>query len=401
MKTAYIYDSIRTPRGKGKVNGALYQVKPVDLLKDTLTALQQRNNLDTSTVSDAIIGCVSPVGGQGYNIAKTALLYARWSDHTCGLQINRYGTSGLDAINLAAAKIASSYEDLIVAGGVESMSRVPLRSDGGALINDPEVINQVRYLPQGVAADLIASLESYTREELDQYALNSHQKAHRAWTEGYFDHSIVAVKDQNNLVILDRDEHIRSDTDLEKLSQLKPSFKLAGELGYETMALQRYPQLEKLDYHHTPGNSSGIVDGAALILLGSQEMGERFGWQARAKITAYAIAGSDPTIMLTGTIPATEKVLDLAGMKPDAIDLWECHEAFAAVALKFQRTFNIPEEKMNVNGGAIAMGHPLGATGTIMLGTLLDELERRDLKTGLVTMCGGGGIGVATIIERL
>ncbi len=401
MKTAYIYDSVRTPRGKGKASGALYQVKPINLLKDTLAAIQTRNHLDTSEVSDAIIGCVSPVGGQGYNIAKSALLYANWSHQTSGMQINRFCTSGLEAVNTAATKVAIGHEHLIVAGGVESMSRVPLRSDGGALINDPEVINSVRYLPQGVAADLIASLNGYSREQLDSYALQSHEKANQAQREGYFKQSIIPVKDQNGLVILDHDEHIRLDTTMEQLAQLTPSFQFAGDYGYETMALQVYPQLEQLHYVHTAGNSSGIVDGAALMLIGSEEIGKQYDWTPRAKITAHAIAGSDPTIMLTGTIPATKKVLEQAGMKVEDIDLWECNEAFAAVVYAFQSAFNMDFDRINVNGGAIAMGHPLGATGTILLGTLLDELERRDLKTGLVTMCAGGGMGVATIIERV
>jgi acetyl-CoA C-acetyltransferase len=401
LKTAYIYDSVRTPRGKGKASGALYQVKPINLLKDTLAAIQTRNHLDTSEVSDAIIGCVSPVGGQGYNIAKSALLYANWSHQTSGMQINRFCTSGLEAVNTAATKVAIGHEHLIVAGGVESMSRVPLRSDGGALINDPEVINSVRYLPQGVAADLIASLNGYSREQLDSYALQSHEKANQAQREGYFKQSIIPVKDQNGLVILDHDEHIRLDTTMEQLAQLTPSFQFAGDYGYETMALQVYPQLEQLHYVHTAGNSSGIVDGAALMLIGSEEIGKQYDWTPRAKITAHAIAGSDPTIMLTGTIPATKKVLEQAGMKVEDIDLWECNEAFAAVVYAFQSAFNMDFDRINVNGGAIAMGHPLGATGTILLGTLLDELERRDLKTGLVTMCAGGGMGVATIIERV
>lgn len=392
---------MRTPRGKGKPSGALYQVKPVDLLKDTLQAIQLRNHLDTSEVSDAIIGCVSPVGGQGYNIAKSALLYANWSHQTSGIQINRFCTSGLEAVNLAATKIAMGYEELIVAGGVESMSRVPLRSDGGALINDPEVINSVRYLPQGVAADLIASLNGYSREQLDAFALQSHEKASQAQAKGYFDASMIPVKDQNGLVILDQDEHIRPETDLEQLSQLTPSFQFAGELGYETMSLQVYPQLKQLNYVHTAGNASGTVDGAALMLIGSAEIGQRFDWTPRAKITSYAIASTDPTIMLTGTIPATQKVLERAGMEVKDIDLWECNEAFAAVVFAFQSAFDIDFDRINVNGGAIAMGHPLGATGTILLGTLLDELERRDLKTGLVAMCAGGGMGVATIIERI
>ncbi|MEM6697243.1 MAG: acetyl-CoA C-acetyltransferase [Bacteroidota bacterium] len=401
LKNAYIYDSIRTPRGKGKNSGALYQVKPVDLLTTTLCALQERNNLPTEEVSDAIIGCVSPVNGQGYNIAKTALLYSNWSNQVGGMQLNRFCTSGLEAINLAAVKIASGYGELIVAGGIESMSRVPLRSDGGALINDPAVINKIKYLPQGVAADLIASLEGYSRQQLDEYAIQSHQKAGTAWEKAYFERSIIPVLDQNGLVILDKDEHIRPDTNSESLVQLSPSFQFAGELGYEHMALQKYPELEKLQYLHTDGNSSGMVDGAALVLIGSEEIGEKLALKPRAKIHNFALACAEPTIMLTGTIPATQKALERAEMTTNDIDLWECNEAFASVVLKFQQVMNIDAEKINVNGGSIAMGHPLGATGAILIGTLLDELERRDLKTGLATLCAGGGMGVATIIERL
>ncbi|MEM8524014.1 MAG: acetyl-CoA C-acetyltransferase [Bacteroidota bacterium] len=401
LKNAYIYDSIRTPRGEGKSSGALYQVKPVDLLTTTLCALEKRNKLPTEQVSDAIIGCVSPVNGQGYNIAKTALLYSNWSDCVGGMQLNRFCTSGLEAINLAAVKIAAGHGDLIIAGGVESMSRVPLRSDGGALINDPEVINKVKYLPQGVAADLIASLEHFSREQLDEYALQSHQRASQAWKEGYFKNSIIPVVDQNELVVLDKDEHIRPNADLEGLAQLAPSFRFAGELGYESMALQKYPELEKLQYRHTAGNSSGMVDGAALVLIGSEEIGKRLDLQPRAKIRNFALAGGEPTIMLTGTITAAQKALERAEMSAKDIDLWECNEAFASVVLKFQQAMNINPKNLNVNGGSIAMGHPLGATGSILVGTLLDELERRDLKTGLVTLCAGGGMGVATIIERV
>ncbi|MEM0992052.1 MAG: acetyl-CoA C-acetyltransferase [Bacteroidota bacterium] len=401
LQNAYIYDTVRTPRGKGKHSGALYQVKPIDLLVTTLRAIAQRNNLSTDLVSDAIIGCVSPVGDQGYNIAKTALLYAGWSDHICGMQLNRFCTSGLEAVNLAAMKIATGYESLVLAGGVESMSRVPLRSDGGPLINDPEVINKVQYLPQGVAADLIASLEGFSRQQLDEYALQSHQRAHLAWRDNRFQASIIPVKDKNGIVILDRDEHIRPNTNVEQLSELRPAFQLAGELGYESMVLQKYPELAALQHYHTAGNSSGMVDGAALMLLGNEAVGTSNDWQARARIRSYAIAADEPTIMLTGTIPAAQKALANAGMRKADIDLWECNEAFAAAAIKFQQAMNIEAEKFNVNGGAIAMGHPLGATGTILLGKLLDELERQDLQTGLVTLCAGGGMGVATIIERV
>jgi len=401
MQEVFIYDSVRTPRGKGKHSGKLYQVKPIDLLVTSLNAIKTRNDLSTERVSDTIIGCVSPVKGQGYNIAKSALLYAGWSDQVAGMQVNRFCTSGLEAINLASLKIKSGYEELVVAGGVESMSRIPLQSDGGALINDPEVINKVQYLPQGIAADLIASLENYSREQLDEFALQSHQRATHAWKKGYFKTSIIPVKDKNGICILEKDELLRPENTMEDLGQLKAAFEYEGQFGYDTMALQKYPELEQLHYYHTAGNSSGIADGSALILLGSEAVGKEFGWSARAKIKSFAIASSDPTIMLTGTIPAAEKALKNAKMKAKDIDLWECNEAFASVTLKFQEAMKIKSNQLNVNGGAIAMGHPLGATGAILLGTLLDELERRDLKTGLVTLCAGGGMGVATIIERV
>ncbi len=401
MEVAYIYDAVRTPRGKGKIGGALYEVKPIDLLATTLRALANRNQLPTEKVGDAIIGCVTPMDGQGYNIAKSALLRAGWANEVCGMQINRYCTSGLEAVNLAALKVASGALTLAVAGGTESMSQVPIAKDGGALINDPEIINQLRYLPQGVAADLIASLEGFTREQVDEYALLSQQRATHAQQQGYFNHSIISVKDRNGLILLHKDEIIRPDTALEQLFRLRPSFRQLGKMGYEAMALQKYPELEEINYVHTAGNSSGIVDGAAATLIGSAEAGHQLGLRPRAKIKSFGVGSEDPTIMLTGNIPATQKALRLADMSAEDIDLWECNEAFAAVVLKYQQHFKIPIEKLNVNGGAIAMGHPLGATGAILLGTLLDELERRNLLTGLVTLCGGAGMGIATIIERV
>ncbi len=401
MREAYIFDAVRTPRGKGKIGGGLYEVKPVDLLATTFSALEKRNQLPTDQVSDTIIGCVTPVDGQGYNIAKAALLRAEWSHKVSGMQINRYCTSGLEAVNLAALKIASGFVDLMVAGGVESMSRVPLGSDGGALINNPELINQVNYLPQGVAADLIASLEGFSREMVDEYALLSQQRAKQAMQHGYFNPSIVSVKDRNGLVLLHKDEHPRPDSELERLLALRPAFSQLGDMGYDAMALRKYPELGEINHVHTAGNSSGIADGAAAILIGSAEAAKQLGLKIRAKIRSFGAASVSPTIMLTGTIPATEKALSLAGMKPDDIDLWECNEAFASVVLKFQKAFGLPIEKINVNGGAIALGHPLGATGAILLSTLLDELERQDLSTGLVTLCGGAGMGVSTIIERI
>jgi acetyl-CoA C-acetyltransferase len=401
MRNAYIYESLRTPRGKGKPSGSLYELKPIDLLGTLFKAIEQRLHLHTEWVEDALIGCVSPIGDQGSNIAKSALLHAGWSDQVSGLQLNRFCASGLESVNLAAMKVRSGWEDLIVAGGLESMSRVPIGSDGGPLIDDPEVINKINYLPQGVAADLIATIENFDREALDQYALRSQQLAFQAQAEGYFDQSIVPIHDQNGLVVLDKDEHIRPDTNEEKLASLPPAFEMIGQQGFDEMALHKYPYVEKIHHVHTAGNSSGIVDGAALMLIGSKETGKKIEAKPRAKIVAAANVSVDPTIMLSGPAPAAQKALKQAGMNKKDIDLWECNEAFAAVVLKFQKEMDIPMDLINVNGGAIAMGHPLGATGTMLLGTLLDELERRGLNTGLVTLCVGGGMGVATIIERV
>jgi acetyl-CoA C-acetyltransferase len=401
MPVAYIYDALRTPRGKGKSGGALYETKPINLLGACLGALQQRNGLDTSEIDDLIAGCVTPADDQGYNIAKAALLYAGWSESVPGFQINRFCASGLEAVNLAAMKISSGWEHAVVAGGVESMSRTPMGSDGGALLFDPEVMNKVRHVPQGISADLIATIEGYSREQLDEYALLSQQRAHHAWENGFFAKSIIPISDRNGLVILDRDEHLRPDTTLAKLAALPPAFTQTGRHGFDVMAIQNYPQVEKIRHVHTAGNSSGIVDGAALVLVGAKEKGEALGWKPRAKIRSVASVSVEPTIMLTGPAPASNKALRLAKMNASDIDLWEMNEAFASAVLKFQNEMAIDMEKLNVNGGAIAMGHPLGATGAMLLGTLLDELERRDLNTGLVTLCVGGGMGVATIIERV
>lgn len=401
MTDAYIFDVIRTPRGKGKIGGALYEIKPIDLLATTMRALVERNQFPTSEVTDAIIGCVTPIDGQGFNIAKAALLHAGWSNQVCGMQINRYCTSGLEAINLAAMKISSGWEELVVAGGVESMSRIPLGSDGGALLEDPELISKINYLPQGVSADLIATLEGFSREEVDTYALQSQQRAQVALKNQYFHQSIIPVHDQNGLPILTQDELPRPDTTLERLLALRPAFAHYGEMGFQEMALQQYPELERIQYVHTAGNSSGIVDGAALALLGAKEKGEALGLKARARVVSVGMAGVEPTLMLTGPAPAAQKALRKAGMTVQDIDLWECNEAFASVVLRFQREMQIDEAILNVNGGAIAFGHPLGASGTMLLNMLLDELERRDLQTGLVTLCAGGGMGVATIIERV
>lgn len=401
MAEAYIFDAVRTPRGKGKKNGALYEVKPIKLLVATLEAIRQRNELPTAEVDDCIIGCVTPILDQGANIAKAALLYADWDISVPGFQINRFCASGLEAVNLAAMKIRSGWEDLIIAGGVESMSRIPIGSDGGALMYDPEVAIKTGYVPQGVSADLMATLEGYSREELDVYALQSQQRAAAAWDSGFFKDSIVSVFDETGLSILEKDEQLRPDTNLEGLAHLSPSFREIGETGYNTVAMYRYPSVTKMKHVHTAGNSSGIVDGAALVLIGSEAKGKALGLKPRARIRAIGTVGTDATLMLQGATAAAEKALAKAGMKSTDIDLWEMNEAFAAPVLKFQRDLNISNDILNVNGGAIAMGHPLGATGAMLLGTLVDELERRNLNTGLVSLCVGGGMGVATIVERV
>lgn len=401
MRNAYLFDAIRTPRGIGKSSGALYEVKPIDLLTTTLRALKQRNALPTQEVSDAIIGCVTPVAGQGSNIAKAALLHAGWSNQAAGMQINRFCTSGLEAINLAMLKIRAGFEDLVVAGGVESMSQIPMGSDGGALIDDPEVIDRVNYLPQGVAADLIATMGGFSRMQVDEYALLSQERAITAMQKGYFKNSIIPVKDQNGLIILAEDEYIRPDSTIEGLTALPTSFNALGELGYDALAMQKYPEIARINHVHTAGNSSGIVDGSALVLVGSDKKGKEIGLQPRAKIVSVGLACVEPTLMLTGTIPAAQRALANAGMQAKDIDLWECNEAFASVVLKFQQAMDINLDQLNVNGGAIALGHPLGATGAMLVGTILDELERRNLSTGLITIGAVGGMGVATIIERV
>lgn len=401
MIEAYIFDALRTPRAKGKSTGAFYELKPIDLLATTLDALQKRNKLDTAKVNDLILGCVTPIGDQGGNIAKAALLYAGWAQEVGGMQINRFCASGLEAVNLAAARIRAGFDDLIVAGGIESMSRVPMESDGGALIFDPKVTGQIGYVPQGISADLIATIQGFDRETLDAYALQSQQRAYHAQQEGFFKSSIVPITDRNDLLVLDKEEHLRPATTLEDLASLRPVFAKTGAMGFDAIALKKYPFVEKIKHLHTAGNSSGIVDGAALVLIGSKEKGKELQLTPRAKITAVGTVSTEPTIMLQGPTPAAKKALKQAGMTPKDIDLWEINEAFSAVVLKFQKDFDIDNAILNVNGGAIAMGHPLGATGAMILGTLLDELERRDLTTGLVTLCVGGGMGVATIIERV
>jgi acetyl-CoA C-acetyltransferase len=401
MTEAYIYDHLRTPRGKGKKDGGLHQASPVWLLRTLLQSLQQRLALDTALVDDVVLGCVTPVGEQGADIARTAVLDAEWAQTVAGVTQSRFCASGLESVNLAAAKVRSGWEDLVVAGGVESMSRWPMGSDGGAWIMDPRVNQALGFVPQGVGADLIATLEGFGRADVDAYAQRSHQRAAAARAEGRFARSLVPVRDIAGLMLLDHDETIRPGASVETLAQLQPSCAAMGQMGFDATALRKYTTVERIDHVHHAGNSSGIVDGAALMLVGSRAGGERAGLKPRARIRAAAVIGSEPTIMLTGPTPACRKALAKAGMAPRDIDLWEVNEAFAVVPMKTARDLGVDLDRVNVNGGAIAMGHPLGATGCIILGTLLDELERRDLATGLATLCVGGGMGIATIIERV
>ncbi|SFM68968.1 acetyl-CoA C-acetyltransferase [Rugamonas rubra] len=400
MNEAFIYEAIRTPRGKGKKDGSLHSVKPITLLAGLMRELQSRHNIDTAQIDDVVLGCVTPVGDQGADIAKTAALVAGWDWQVAGVQLNRFCASGLEAVNLAAQKVRSGWEDLVVAGGVESMSRVAMGSDGGAWALDPETSLRTDFLPQGIGADLIAMLDGYDRDAIDAYALRSQQKAAAARAAGRF-RSVVPVRDQNGVLILAEDEFIKPATTLATLAGLKPSFEAAGKMGFDSLALRKYPQLARLDHVHTAGSSSGIVDGAALALIGSAAAGARLGLRPRARVLATAVTGSDPTIMLTGPAPAARKALLKAGLTVADIDLFEVNEAFAAVVMRFMTELGVPEEKVNVNGGSIALGHPLGATGCMLLGTLLDELEARELKRGLITLCVGGGMGIATIIERI
>jgi acetyl-CoA C-acetyltransferase len=398
---AYIFDAIRTPRGRGKASGALHEVKPITLLSDLLVSLQERNQFDTAAVDDIVMGCVTAVGDQGAVIAKTAALAAGWNDDVAGMVLNRFCASGLEAVNTAAMKVRSGWEHLVVAGGVESMSRVPMGSDGGAWAMDPETNVATGFMPQGIGADLIATLGGYSRGDVDAFAMRSHHKAAAAWKKGAFKKSIIPVKDRNGLILLEQDELIRADSSVATLGKLKSSFKMMGDMGFDNVAKERYPQVEFINHIHSPGNSSGIVDGAAAVLIGSAAASKQFGMTPRARIVATAVVGTEPTIMLTGPGPAARKALKVAGMEVSDIDLFEVNEAFASVVMRFIDEMGISEDIVNVNGGSIAMGHPLGATGAMILGTLLDELETRDLKTGLVALCVGGGMGIATIIERV
>lgn len=401
---AFIYDSVRTPRGRGKANGTLHEVKPVSLVTGLVDALRERNpDLDPARIDDMVLGCVTPIGDQGADIAKTAALAAGLPDSVPGVQLNRFCGSGLEAVNQAAARVRSGWEDLVLAGGVESMSRVPMGSDGGPWAMDPETAFAADFVPQGISADLIATIEGYSRDDVDRFAATSHERAARAWAEGRFLRSVVPVRDRNGLVVLDRDETIRPGTSAESLASLKPSFAVIGQTaGFDEVALEKYPHVADIDHVHHAGNSSGIVDGAALVLVGSEAAGVRHGLTPRARILSVGVVSTEPTIMLTGPGPASHLALQRAGLTPGDIDLVEINEAFAAVALKLMRDLgDFPHERTNVNGGAIAMGHPLGATGAMILGTLVDELERTGGRYGLATLCIGGGMGIATVVERV
>jgi acetyl-CoA C-acetyltransferase len=403
MSEAFIYDAIRTPRGRGKDTGSLHGTKPVSLVVGLMDEVRKRNvGLDPQNVEDVILGVVSPVGEQGADIARTAALVAGYETSGPGFQLNRFCASGLEAVNIAAAKVRSGWHDLIFAGGVESMSRVPMGSDGGAWAQDPETAYQTGFVPQGVGADLIATIEGFSREDVDTFAAESQLRAAKAIADGAFDKSVIPVVDINGQVVLAQDEFPRPGTTVESLAGLKPSFAAVAEMGgFGAVALQKYHWVEKINHVHTPGNSSGIVDGASLTVIGSEQAGKDNGLTPRARILSISVVGSEPTIMLTGPAPSAEKALAKAGLSVDDIDLFEVNEAFAAVVMKFMKDLDVPHEKVNVNGGAIALGHPLGATGAMILGTLVDELERRDLRRGLATLCIGGGMGVSTIVERI
>ncbi len=401
MADAYIYDAVRTPRGKGKKDGSLHEITALSLAAQVLEALRDRNGLDTSKVDDVMLGVVSPVGEQGADIARTAVLTAGWSQETAGYQLNRFCASGLEAVNVAAAKVKSGEANMAVGGGVEAMSRVPMGSDGGAWPTDPSSAFPTYFVPQGVSADMIATKYGFSRDDVDAYSVESHKRAAKSWAERRFDKSVIAVKNQLGLTQLDRDETIRPNTDMQTLGGLNPSFVMMGGMGFDAVIGQRYPEVASVNHVHTPGNSSGIVDGAAGVLIGTKEMGEALGLKPRAKILGGASIGSEPSIMLTGPEPVTRKLLGKLGMQPGDIDLYELNEAFAAVVLRYMQALDIPHDRINVCGGAIAMGHPLGATGAMILGTVLDELERSDKSTALATLCIGGGMGTATVIERV
>jgi acetyl-CoA C-acetyltransferase len=401
MSDALIFDAVRTPRGKGKKNGSLHEITPIHLLKNMYDALQERNNLDTSKVDDVVLGVVTPVAEQGSCIARVSALYAGWNERVAGVTQNRFCASGLESVNLAAMKIMSGQEDLVVAGGLESMSRCPMGSDGGAWYMDPRVNNTVQFIPQGIGADISATQMGYSRKDVDAFAVRSHQLAAAAQSAGHFSRSIIPVRDINGVIVLDHDETIRSGTTVEKLSALKASFEMSGKMGFDATALRKYTDLEAIDHVHHAGNSSGLVDGASLVLIGSAAAGAAQGMKPRARIRSCAVVGSDPSIMLTGTTAACEKALQKAGMTINDIDLMEINEAFASVPMRTCEELKFDMDRVNVNGGAIAMGHPLGATGAMLLGTALDELERRNLSTAMVTLCVGAGMGIATIIERV
>jgi len=402
MPEAFVYDAVRTPRGKGKSDGSLHEITPIALATQVLEAVRDRNSLDTAAVDDVAFGCVSPVGEQGAVITRTAVLNAGYAETTAGIQVNRFCASGLEAINIAAAKVKSGEADMTIGGGVESMSRVPMGSDGGAWPGDPSVAVKTYFVPQGVSADLIATKYGFTRDDVDAYAVESHKRAARSWAEGRFKKSIVPVKDVLGLPVLDHDETVRPDTNMQSLGALPPSFAMLGEsIGFDSVALQKYPGVERINHVHHAGNSSGIVDGAAAVLIGTKEMGDALGLKPRARIVSMASVGAEPTIMLTGPEFAAQKAIKRAGMTKKDIDLWELNEAFASVVLRFMQALDINHSDINVNGGAIAMGHPLGATGAIVFGTMVDELERSGKETALITLCIGAGMGTATIIERV
>ncbi|MEO0617022.1 MAG: acetyl-CoA C-acetyltransferase [Pseudomonadota bacterium] len=402
MADAFIYDHVRTPRGRGKPSGGLHTVTPIELTTQVLESLRDRNDLDTSYLDDVVLGCVSPVGEQGANVARVAVLTAGYEQNVPGKQLNRFCASGLEAVNTVAAQVMAGQSDLGIGGGVECMSRVPMGSDSGAMAADPRVAYDTYFAPQGIGADLIASKYGFSRDDVDAYAVESQNRAAHAWESGYFDDSVIAVKDMLGMTVLDRDEHLRPGTTKEDLANLNPAFLIPGQqAGFDAVALQRYPEVERIDHVHTGGNSSGIVDGAAGVLIGNKEIGDALGLKPRARIKGFASIGSEPTIMLTGPAPSAEKVLKRCGMTTKDIDLFELNEAFASVVLRFMQALDIDHDQINVNGGAIAMGHPLGATGAMILGTVLDELERRDDSTALVNLCVGAGMGTATIIERV